>query len=250
MREKHKPSCCCLTDAAKGYKRRRRHQCPCTSICCNAARMRLTGSEPACCDGWRSALPCRTASMHVPGVASHRSARAVPLSVRLSERQRLKPCIRRPAQATDDSYTVDRSSAGTADDDACEADADGSVASNAMLIAGTVIGAGFLALPQDTQDAGWLPASIALTSCAVYAVASGLLIAEAHINAERRGTTVSSSPGALVDLAGATLGPAGGLAAHAAFLFLHFVLLTACERPQSFIKTLFLTMAALLLAAC
>jgi amino acid permease len=44
---------------------------------------------------------------------------------------------------------------------------------SALLIAGTTVGAGVLALPAVTQDAGFIPAASTLTSCCMFSIVTG-----------------------------------------------------------------------------
>eukprot|EP00878_Enallax_costatus_P045013 GHUV01053844.1.p1 GENE.GHUV01053844.1~~GHUV01053844.1.p1 ORF type:complete len:131 (+),score=14.02 GHUV01053844.1:907-1299(+) len=49
----------------------------------------------------------------------------------------------------------------------------GSVVGSALLIAGTTVGAGILALPAVTQEAGFVPAATTLTGCCLFSIATG-----------------------------------------------------------------------------
>jgi tyrosine-specific transport protein len=51
-----------------------------------------------------------------------------------------------------------------------------------LLIAGTAVGAGALALPEVTSSAGFIPSSVALVLAALFSISTGLLIAETVIN--------------------------------------------------------------------
>jgi len=44
------------------------------------------------------------------------------------------------------------------------------------------VGAGILALPASTAEAGFAASSTALTACCIYSMVTGLLIAEVNIN--------------------------------------------------------------------
>ncbi len=50
------------------------------------------------------------------------------------------------------------------------------------MCAGTTIGAGILAVPFTTQDAGFVPSSAAILGTYVFSIVTGLLLAEANIN--------------------------------------------------------------------
>jgi tyrosine-specific transport protein len=51
-----------------------------------------------------------------------------------------------------------------------------------LLIAGTTVGAGALALPEVTSSAGFIPSSVALVFAALFSISTGLLIGETVIN--------------------------------------------------------------------
>lgn len=104
---------------------------------------------------------------------------------------------------------------------------DGSVWGSALLVAGTTVGAGILALPTTAQDSGFLASSVALSGCALYSIITGLLLAEVNINAQR--VTEGPSNVSLVTMSGQTLGSSGTAAAAAAYVFLHYALLVACK---------------------
>ncbi|MCL7049869.1 hypothetical protein MKW94_020294 [Papaver nudicaule] len=84
----------------------------------------------------------------------------------------------------------------------------GSLTSAILLVAGTAVGAGILAIPAVTQDAGFLASSITCTFCWFYMVVSGLLLAEVDINTMRE---VGSDGVSLVSMAMRTLGSVGVL---------------------------------------
>lgn len=122
-----------------------------------------------------------------------------------------------------------------------------SVLGAATLVAGTAVGAGILALPSATAQAGFAPSAVALTGGAIYSVATGLLIAEVALraadrrrrrrrdgndnyNSNNNNNDNDNSAAAAVSLqsmASASLGPAGASVASAAYLFLHYALLVA-----------------------
>lgn len=58
----------------------------------------------------------------------------------------------------------------------------GSLVSAVLLIAGTTVGAGILAIPSVTQESGFLASSVACIGCWLYMVGSGLLVAEVNVN--------------------------------------------------------------------
>ncbi|KVH89713.1 Tryptophan/tyrosine permease, partial [Cynara cardunculus var. scolymus] len=57
----------------------------------------------------------------------------------------------------------------------------GSVTSSVLLVAGTTVGAGILAIPAVTQEAGFLAAAITCILCWIYMVVTGLLVAEVNV---------------------------------------------------------------------
>ena len=100
----------------------------------------------------------------------------------------------------------------------------GSLVGATALVAGTTVGAGIIALPAKTLAAGFLPSTAALVGSWLYMAATGLLLAEVNLNTlcvlERDAVSLNS-------MAGETLGETGARASSAAFLFLHYSLLTA-----------------------
>lgn len=88
------------------------------------------------------------------------------------------------------------------------------------LIAGTTVGAGVLALPAVTFPAGIVPSSVLMLAVWVYALISGLLIAEVTLNLK------AEEPG-LLTMVKATLGRPWALGVSGIYLFLHYALLTA-----------------------
>mmetsp|Transcript_58967 Transcript_58967/g.140787 ORF Transcript_58967/g.140787 Transcript_58967/m.140787 type:complete len:673 (+) Transcript_58967:64-2082(+) len=99
-----------------------------------------------------------------------------------------------------------------------------SVFNAVVLVAGTTVGAGVLALPAVTQQAGFVPSSVVLFFCWMYMATTGLLIAEVSLS-----TMASSGASAtsLQSMAARTIGPNGALLGSFAFVFLHFALLIA-----------------------
>ena len=92
------------------------------------------------------------------------------------------------------------------------------------LVAGTTIGAGILALPAKTIEAGFGPSAIALTAAWAYMAATALLIAEVNVNTlcavDRRSVSMSS-------MAAETIGDAGAAVSSLAYAFIHYCLLVA-----------------------
>ena len=99
----------------------------------------------------------------------------------------------------------------------------GSLAGATALVAGTTVGAGIIALPAKTLAAGFLPSTAALVGSWLYMAATGLLLAEVNLNTlcvlERDAVSLNSMA------ARRSARPAR--ASSAAFLFLHYSLLTA-----------------------
>ncbi|AFZ25091.1 amino acid permease [Cylindrospermum stagnale PCC 7417] len=100
----------------------------------------------------------------------------------------------------------------------------GSVLGSTALIAGTTVGAGILALPAVTLPSGVLPSTALLIAVWLYALVSGLLIAEVTLNAMR--LEGRPSVGLLV-VVEKTLGKLGARIAGGAYLFMHYALLVA-----------------------
>jgi tyrosine-specific transport protein len=99
----------------------------------------------------------------------------------------------------------------------------GSVAGAAALVAGTMVGAGILALPTATASVGFLPSTAAMGVAWVYMTMSGLLIAELSIN--RLGQSGKPVEGLLELYEGS--GPKWSKVGSVAYFFLHYTLLVA-----------------------
>jgi len=99
-----------------------------------------------------------------------------------------------------------------------------SVVGATALVAGTTVGAGILALPAKTLEAGFGPASVALLGAWAYMAVSALLIAEVNVNTlcalDRSSVSMSS-------MARETVGDVGAAAASLAYAFIHYALLIA-----------------------
>ena len=99
-----------------------------------------------------------------------------------------------------------------------------SVLDATLLVAGTTVGAGILALPAKTVAAGFGPSTVALIGAWAYMAASGLLIAEVNVNTlcalDRDGVSLSS----MVD---ETLGTVESRLSSAVYVFLHYALLVS-----------------------
>lgn len=100
----------------------------------------------------------------------------------------------------------------------------GSVFGGASLVAGTMVGAGILALPSATAPVGFIPSTGAMGIGWLYMTMSGLLIAELSIN--RLGQ--SGKPGqGMLDLYEDSLGPKWSKVGSTAYFGLHYCLLVA-----------------------
>ncbi|MEL6263182.1 MAG: aromatic amino acid transport family protein [Cyanobacteria bacterium J06626_6] len=100
----------------------------------------------------------------------------------------------------------------------------GSIKNGAVLIAGTTVGAGVLALPAVTLPAGALPSTILMVGVWLYMFVSGLLVAEANIRVMQQ----TGRPGlGLLATVEATLGRPGAIAAGLVYIFIHYALLIA-----------------------
>lgn len=102
--------------------------------------------------------------------------------------------------------------------------ASGSTLGAAALVAGTMIGAGVLALPTATVAAGFLPSSVGMTIAWAFMTMSGLLIAELSLN--RFGETGRPGLG-LLDLYESLLGKEWGVVSSVAYFFLHYAVMCA-----------------------
>jgi len=100
----------------------------------------------------------------------------------------------------------------------------GSVVGSTLLIAGTTVGAGILALPTVTLPTGVLPSTALLIGVWFYTVVSALLIAEVSLNGMRYNGRASNGLLAMVE---SSLGTIGTRIAGGAYLFLHYALLIA-----------------------
>ena len=100
----------------------------------------------------------------------------------------------------------------------------GSVLGSTALIAGTTVGAGILALPAVTLPSGVVPSTVLLIAVWLYALVSGLLIAEVTLNTMR---LVGRPSLGLLTMIERTLGKLGARVAGGAYLFLHYALLVA-----------------------
>jgi tyrosine-specific transport protein len=100
----------------------------------------------------------------------------------------------------------------------------GSVLGSTALIAGTTVGAGILALPAVTLPSGILPSTFGLIAVWLYALISGLLIAEVTLNTMRQEGRLGIS---LLGVVEKTLGKVGARVASSAYLFMHYALLVA-----------------------
>ncbi|CAE7230269.1 tyrP [Symbiodinium sp. CCMP2592] len=111
-----------------------------------------------------------------------------------------------------------------------------SVTNAIVLVAGTTVGAGILALPAVTQPAGFVPSTVALTFAWMYMAVTGLFIAEV---ACRTMAATGKRATSLQSMASTSIGPAGAWLSSAAFVFLHMALLIAyCSRGGELLTSL------------
>ncbi|XP_050237776.1 uncharacterized protein LOC126687302 [Mercurialis annua] len=113
----------------------------------------------------------------------------------------------------------------------------GSLSSAILLVAGTTVGAGILAIPAVTQDSGFLASAVACVFCWMYMVATGLLVAEVNVNTM---CELGSGGVSLVSMARRTLGTVGVQVACWSYIFIHYALLVAYVARSSDILTNFL----------
>ncbi|KAJ7964920.1 tyrosine-specific transport protein [Quillaja saponaria] len=110
----------------------------------------------------------------------------------------------------------------------------GSLSSAIFLVAGTTVGAGILAIPAVTQEAGFLASAATCFCCWVFMVVTGLLIAEVNVNTM---CELGSGGVSLVSMAMRTLGTAGVQIACWSYIFIHYALLVAYVARSSDILT-------------
>ncbi|XP_042394488.1 tyrosine-specific transport protein-like isoform X2 [Zingiber officinale] len=110
----------------------------------------------------------------------------------------------------------------------------GSVTSGIFLVTGTTVGAGILAIPAVTQEAGFLASAITCIACWLYMVVTGLLVAEVNVNTM---CELGSGGVSLVSMAKRTLGKFGVQVACWSYLFIHYALLVAYVARSSEILT-------------
>lgn len=132
---------------------------------------------------------------------------------------------------TEKGSTDEKSDAGREE----EAQASGTLTSVVALIVGSTVGAGILALPASTAEAGILPASGALFAIWSLLLCDALLLAEVNVALMRErdedrlqhGRGHSSVVISLADMASATLGGEGKFAVSSLYSFMSLVVLTA-----------------------
>ncbi|CAI6010921.1 unnamed protein product [Closterium sp. NIES-65] len=111
----------------------------------------------------------------------------------------------------------------------------GSLVSSTLLVAGTTVGAGILALPAVTSEAGFLPSCATCIVCWLYMVATGMLIAEVNVNTM---CELGSGGVSLVSMAQRTLGTTGVRVAGTTYLLIHYAVITAyVSRSADIIST-------------
>ncbi|WVZ66983.1 hypothetical protein U9M48_016130 [Paspalum notatum var. saurae] len=110
----------------------------------------------------------------------------------------------------------------------------GSLTSAIFLVAGTTVGAGILAIPAVTQEAGFLASAVTCIVCWLYMVVSGLLVAEVNVNTM---CELGSGGVSLVSMTMRTLGTFGVRTACLSYLFIHYALLVAYVARSSDIIT-------------
>ncbi|MEH2201652.1 amino acid permease [Nostoc sp.] len=100
----------------------------------------------------------------------------------------------------------------------------GSVLGSTALIAGTTVGAGILALPAVTLPSGIVPSTSGLIAVWLYALVSGLLVADVTLNTMRTEGRASIGFMGIVEK---ILGKLGARLTGGAYLFMHYALLVA-----------------------
>ncbi|KAH9790361.1 hypothetical protein KPL71_003375 [Citrus sinensis] len=100
-----------------------------------------------------------------------------------------------------------------------------------------LVGAGILAIPAVTQEAGFLASAVAVILCWIFMVVTGLLIAEVNVNTM---CELGSGGVSLVSMAMRTIGTVGVQIASWSYIFIHYTLLVAYVARSSDILTNFL----------
>ena len=100
----------------------------------------------------------------------------------------------------------------------------GSLFGSACLVAGTTVGAGILALPNATVDAGFGASAAVLGGCWAFMAGTGLLLAEVNL---QTCCELGSGGVSIVTMARRTLGVAGSRTSSAAYCLIHYMLLIA-----------------------
>ncbi|GAA0138269.1 hypothetical protein Leryth_004934 [Lithospermum erythrorhizon] len=113
----------------------------------------------------------------------------------------------------------------------------GSLSSAIFLVAGTTVGAGILAIPAVTEEAGFLASAVTCISCWIFMVVTGLLIAEVNVKTM---CELGSGGVSLVSMAMRTLGNFGVQIACWSYILIHYALLVAYVARSSDILTNFL----------
>ncbi|KAF7119633.1 hypothetical protein RHSIM_Rhsim13G0203000 [Rhododendron simsii] len=110
----------------------------------------------------------------------------------------------------------------------------GSLSSAILLVSGTTVGAGILAIPAVTQESGFVASAV---TCILCWVVTGLLVAEVNVKTM---CELGSGGVSLVSMARRTLGTAGVQIACWSYIFIHYALLVAYVARSSDILTDFL----------
>ncbi|KAK9053478.1 hypothetical protein SSX86_030112 [Deinandra increscens subsp. villosa] len=110
----------------------------------------------------------------------------------------------------------------------------GNVTSSVLLVAGTTVGAGILAIPAVTQEAGFVAAAGSCILCWLYMVVTGLLVAEVNIKTM---CELGSGGVSLVSMATRTLGTIGVQITCWSYILIHYALLVAYVARSSDILT-------------
>ncbi|XP_058196315.1 uncharacterized protein LOC131312514 [Rhododendron vialii] len=113
----------------------------------------------------------------------------------------------------------------------------GSLTSAILLVSGTTVGAGILAIPAVTQESGFVASAVTCILCWVFMVVTGLLVAEVNVKTM---CELGSGGVSLVSMARRTLGTAGVQIACWSYIFIHYALLVAYVARSSDILTDFL----------
>ncbi|KAL5766186.1 hypothetical protein ACOSP7_016803 [Xanthoceras sorbifolium] len=158
-----------------------------------------------------------------------------PLEYRLHSPPRVVKCLSQRQSADQQEYKFERLFSNL--NKATLKREPGSLSSSIFLVAGTTVGAGILAIPAVTQEAGFLASAVACIICWIFMVVTGLLVAEVNVSTMCK---LGSGGVSLVSMAMRTLGTVGVQITCWSYIFIHYALLVAYVARSSDILANFL----------